>query len=263
MSMPVPHIAFLDSGTGGLHVLLETRLIFPQAKYLYVFDNEFFPYGDKDPNVIIRRVIQLVDHVLARCPVDLFVVACNTATTLAIEHLRKRHAISFVGIVPPIKTAGSSLSRSIAIIATPLTIASPYLDRLIRLFAWSKDVTKIASKNLAFFAEQKLSGVPVSLTQICQEFSSYPRNFDAVVLGCTHYSWLKLEIEACFKQSTVFDSTKGVVNQIEHILRAKNFSTSSQKNKNRDRVLVTFFNERDRKIFERYQLIVENYYCIL
>jgi glutamate racemase len=100
VSVP-PTILVFDSGLGGLTVLREIVGTRPDAHYVYVADDAFFPYGHHSEEQIIARVVPLIGELIAAHAPDLVVIACNTASTLVMAHLRERYKVPFVGTVPP------------------------------------------------------------------------------------------------------------------------------------------------------------------
>ncbi len=189
----VPHIALLDSGVGGASLLVHLRDKIPQAQYIYGFDNGGFPYGERSEEEIIERQLSVAQKLSDAHPLDLIVVACNTASTLVLPHFRQKFTSLVVGVVPAIKVAAKqSLSGSIGLLATPATVHRPYTNQLIRDFANSCQVTKVGSVALVEEAEKKYRREMVDLEVIAKELTPLFLNssIDTVVLGCTHFSHL-------------------------------------------------------------------------
>ena len=198
MSSP-PTILVFDSGLGGLTVLREIVRARPDAHYVYVADDAFFPYGHHSEEQIIARVVPLIGELIASHAPDLVVIACNTASTLVMSHLRSAYTVPFVGTVPAIKPAcASSKTRRVSVLGTKGTVKREYTRRLIRDFAQGCEVTLVGAAELAALAESALSGNPVSDADIAAELApcfvgssegDAPRT-DTVVLACTHYPLL-------------------------------------------------------------------------
>ena len=162
MSAP-PTILVFDSGLGGLTVLREIVRARPDAHYVYVADDAFFPYGHHGEEQIIARVVPLVGELIASHAPDLVVIACNTASTLVMTHLRERYKIPFVGTVPAIKPAcARSKTKRVSVLGTRGTVKREYTRALIRDFSQGCEVTLVGSADLASLAEAALSGVEVS-----------------------------------------------------------------------------------------------------
>ncbi len=194
-----PTILVFDSGLGGLTVLREIVRARPDAHYAYVADDAFFPYGHHGEDEIIARVVPLIGELIAAHTPDLVVIACNTASTLVMSHLREQYKVPFVGTVPAIKPAcASSKTKRVSVLGTRGTVKREYTRALIRDFAQGCDVTLVGSADLASLAESALSGEEVSDRAISAELApcfigngaSDPHRTDTVVLACTHYPLL-------------------------------------------------------------------------
>jgi glutamate racemase len=195
-AVKAPNIIVFDSGLGGLTVYREVAAALPQARYLYVADDAFFPYGGRDEGALIARVLALMAELIAEHKPDLVIIACNTASTLVLPQLRDRFQVPFIGTVPAIKPAcAASLSKRVSVLGTQATIAREYTKALIRDFANGADVTLVGAGELAALAEAKLRGQSVSDAAIAREVGpcfvdADGRRTDTVVLACTHYPLL-------------------------------------------------------------------------
>ena len=194
-----PTILVFDSGLGGLTVLREIVGARPHAHYVYVADDAFFPYGHHGEHQIIARVVPLIGELIAAHAPDLVVIACNTASTLVMSHLREEYKVPFVGTVPAIKPAcASSKTKRVSVLGTKGTVKREYTKALIRDFAQGCEVTLVGSAELASLAEAALSGVEVNDLKISAElapcFIGEGKNdlarTDTIVLACTHYPLL-------------------------------------------------------------------------
>jgi glutamate racemase len=191
-----PPILVFDSGIGGLSVLREIRRRRPDLELVYVADDAGFPYGAWPEAALIDRVVGLAGRLIEAFHPGLFVVACNTASTLVLPHLRRAHSVGFVGTVPAIKPAAASTrSGLISVLATPGTVARDYTRRLIETFAAQAEVTLVGSHDLAAIAEAELAGGVVDEARIAAEIAPCFREVDGrrtdrVVLACTHYPFL-------------------------------------------------------------------------
>ena len=194
-----PTILVFDSGLGGLTVLREVVAARPDAHYTYVADDAFFPYGHHSEDEIIARVVPLMGELIGTHDPDLVVIACNTASTLVLSHLRAAYSVPFVGTVPAIKPAcAQSKSRRVSVLGTKGTVKREYTKALIRDFAQGCEVTLVGSPELASLAERELSGQAISdgdiLTELTPCFvgdaADAAARTDTVVLACTHYPLL-------------------------------------------------------------------------
>ena len=197
--MPTPSILVFDSGLGGLTVLREIVATRPDAAYTYVADDAFFPYGHHTEDEIIARVVPLIGDLIERHTPDLVVIACNTASTLVMDHLRKAYSVPFVGTVPAIKPAcACSKTKRVSVLGTRGTVKREYTRKLIADFAHDCEVTLVGAGNLATLAEAALRGESVShdavLAEIAPCFVDGDPRTDTVVLACTHYPLLLEQI---------------------------------------------------------------------
>ena len=167
-----PTILVFDSGLGGLTVLREIVAARPDAHYVYVADDAFFPYGHHSEDQIIARVVPLIGELIAAHAPDLVVIACNTASTLVMSHLRSEYKVPFVGTVPAIKPACmSSKTKRVSVLGTKGTVQREYTKALIRDFAQGCEVTLVGSADLASLAEAALSGREVRDPEILAELA--------------------------------------------------------------------------------------------
>jgi glutamate racemase len=193
-------ILIFDSGLGGLTVYREVLAARPHADFLYVADDAAFPYGTMEEPALVTRVVELMAELATAHNPDLVVIACNTASTIVLPHLRQRMSVPFVGTVPAIKPAcANSLTKRISVLGTEATVKREYTRALIRDYAGDCDVTLVGSKALAGYAEAELGGVPVADAAIYAEiapcFSDGERRTDTVVLACTHYPLLLTRLQ--------------------------------------------------------------------
>ena len=194
-------ILVFDSGLGGLTVFREVAKARPDASYVYVADDAFFPYGSHGEDELVARVGALTGELLAAHRPDLVVIACNTASTLVLPHLRTRFSVPFVGTVPAIKPACAiSRTKRVAVLGTEATVSREYTRALIRDFANGSDVVLVGSARLARFAEDELNGTPIADELIARELApcfvdADGRRTDTVVLACTHYPLLLDRLE--------------------------------------------------------------------
>src|SRR5580692_1262826 len=167
-----PTILLFDSGLGGLTVLREVVGARPDAHYIYVADDAFFPYGHHGEDQIIARVVPLIGELIAAHAPDLVVIACNTASTLVMSHLRSAYQLPFVGTVPAIKPAClRSKTKRVSVLGTSGTVQREYTKALIRDFAQGCEVTLVGSADLAALAEAALNGREVNDTEILAELA--------------------------------------------------------------------------------------------
>jgi glutamate racemase len=191
-----PSILVFDSGLGGLTVHAEIIKALPFARMIYVADDAAFPYGRLSAEVCAQRVADVMAVALERFQPDIAVIACNTASTVALPALRARFATPFVGTVPAVKPAAAqSRSKMISILGTPGTVSREYTHDLIIQHAADCRVALVGAPNLARLAEAYLRGEPVSDAEVLAEIAPCFKEkdgalTDTVALACTHYPLL-------------------------------------------------------------------------
>jgi glutamate racemase len=190
-------ILVIDSGLGGLTVLREIVPKRPDAHYIYVADDVFFPYGHHSEDEIIARVVPLVGELIAAHRPDLVVIACNTMSVSVMAPLRAAYHVPFVGTVPAIKPAcAASKTKRVSVLGTRATVKREYTQALIRDHGQGCEVTLVGSGELASLAEAALNGIEVSDQSIFVELAPCfvgkedAACTDTVVLACTHYPLL-------------------------------------------------------------------------
>ncbi len=227
---PNPNILVFDSGVGGLSIFQEIQKKLPFARLTYASDNAFFPYGTKGETELIQRVDTVLRKIVRSHPVDIIVVACNTASTLTLPHIRLNFQQHIVGVVPAIKPAAArSKSQVIGLLATPATVARPYTHALIREHAPNAQIISVGSSELVQLAEHKLRGgdvKPEQLTAILQPFFLHPRiaEMDTLILACTHFPLLRNELTAQFlPQVELIDSGEAIARRVASLVGSHHF----------------------------------------
>ena len=195
-----PRILLFDSGMGGLTVAAAVREALPLAQLVYAADTAAFPYGAWEEVRLIERILAVMGRLIEASGPDIVVVACNTASTIALSQLREVFPVPFVGTVPAIKPAAqNSKTGIIGVLATPGTARREYTQALIQTYAYHCKVFLHGASRLAEIAEAKLMGGSVELDEIRDEIQPVFRyregkRTDIVVLGCTHYPLLLEDI---------------------------------------------------------------------
>lgn len=194
--MTTPRILLFDSGMGGLTVARAVQRQMPEAHLVYSADNAGFPYGAWKEDELNRRIVHVVGRLIERIGPHIVIVACNTASTIAMTALRETYKLPFVGTVPAIKPAAAhTKSGIIGVLATPGTVSREYTHALIHTYAYHCKVFLHGAKHLAEMTEQHLKGHPVDPDALRAEIAPVFRKrdgkqTDVVVLGCTHYPLL-------------------------------------------------------------------------
>lgn len=220
-----PTILVFDSGLGGLTVYAEVRRARPNAHFVYAADDAAFPYGGLDEATLVDRVVSVMDRLVALHAPDLVVIACNTASTLTLPHLRRRFSVPFVGTVPAIKPAAAlSRSKHISVLATPGTIVRDYTRDLVDTYARDCTVTLVGASRLAALAEAELAGSPVCNEDLRAEIApcfveDHRGRTDVVVLACTHYPLLLRRLQELAPWPVAWvDPAPAIARRVAHLL---------------------------------------------
>jgi glutamate racemase len=186
-----------DSGIGGLTVLREARVLMPDRRFVYVADDAAFPYGDWEEQALSARIVELCGGLIAKHDPEIFVIPCNTASTLVLAELRAAYPDTpFVGTVPAIKPAAErTRSGLVSVLATPGTVKRQYTRDLIAKWATKCNVRLVGSTHLAALAEAYMRHGFVDEEAVRAEIAPCfigreGSRTDIVVLACTHYPFL-------------------------------------------------------------------------
>lgn len=232
-------IGIFDSGVGGLTIYQAIQSALPDCQYAYCSDNEFHPYGTKSDEAVALRTVDVCARFVIAARLDFLVIACNTASTVALAALRSKLQIPIVGVVPAIKPAAeNSRTGVIGLLATPATIKRPYVDDLIMKFAGHCRVLRAGSSRLVELAEAKARGNPVDSAAVRDEIkslfveSSRPAQgaqaaqadqsgrLDTVVLGCTHFPLLREDLIAAAPWPVQWiDSGDAIAARVQQLVR--------------------------------------------
>ncbi|MDJ0920072.1 MAG: glutamate racemase [Henriciella sp.] len=228
-------VLVFDSGMGGLTVAREVAARAPELELIYVADSGFFPYGDKSDDALRGRLPPVAKALVEACRPDVFVIACNTASTLALDEVRAVLDIPVVGTVPAIKPAAErSQTGTIGLLATPGTVRRAYTAELIRRFALSCRVMLHGSVELVRLAEEQAAGGAVSLEAFrAAQAPLYEAEggdqIDTVVLACTHFPLIRGELAATVPHPVTFiDSGEAIARQTLRVLPAGLTQTENQ-----------------------------------
>ena len=217
-------IGLFDSGIGGLGIAKEIHTLLPHENLVYLADTDNCPYGTKTTTEVIRISQNNTKRLIEDYACKLIVVACNTATSLAIERLRiKFPLVPIIGVVPVIKTAVKySKIGSIAVMSTPNTIHSRIYKELIDTFASNITVISIPCKGLAHAIEngENASKIEKMVRGYMHPFLN--SKFDVVALGCTHYTLIKPIIQKVVGDDILLlDSNKAVARHVQRVLQTE------------------------------------------
>ena len=201
----------------------------PALSLTYLSDNAAFPYGEKTASELEARVVEIVDCALDRLvstPFDAIVIACNSASTLALPALRAHCDIPVVGVVPAIKTAATnSQTRTIGLLATPGTVSRDYTADLIEEHAGDCEVVSVGSSELVQIVESHLHGETLDSDSVeailaCFDEHSAAVKMDCVVLGCTHFPLIREMLEQLRPQWLWVDSGRAIASRLDDVCSA-------------------------------------------
>ncbi|MCX8671651.1 glutamate racemase [Gilliamella sp. B2865] len=251
-----PTVLVFDSGIGGLSIYNEIYNKIPYLRYIYAFDNEMFPYGDKSSEFLIKRVSHIIDTIIESYSIDLAVIACNTASTICLPSLRSKFSFPIVGVVPAIKPASIiTKNKCIGLLATKATIQRAYTSNLIKEFAPDCNVKLLGLSELAYIAENKLQGIDVDMQQLemlMQPWLNLPVIPDTIVLGCTHYPFIKDELKLLFPNTTFIDSGNAIASRVYSLLNERfDLKSVTAQSSTDNIVLSTLCNLQVEKLMEK------------
>ncbi|MDI5933946.1 glutamate racemase [Halomonas kalidii] len=219
--MTGPVLVF-DSGVGGLSVVAALRERLPGAALAYACDNAMMPYGIREDGWLVQRILAVCEAAVSASGCCVLVVACNTASTLALDALRARLAVPVVGTVPAIKPAAQfSRTGHVGLLATSATVGRPYTLRLIREFAADCRITRVAADALVGEAERWVCGEAPDRDMIGEALVPLwlDPELDTVVLGCTHFPLLHdFLVEAAPRGVAWIDSGDAIARRVAQVI---------------------------------------------
>lgn len=241
-------IGVFDSGVGGLSVLKELRKLLPGEDFIFIADQKYVPYGEKSTDELNALTLK-ISRFLEKNKAKAIVVACNTATCHSIGHLRENVPLPFIGTVPAVKPAAQNTKTGvIGIISTPATSKSAYLKELIKAHAKGIRVVNIGCFNLENSVETGELDSP-EVEKLIYRYTAPLKKAgaDAVVLGCTHYPFLKSKIrKALGAKVKLVDSGLAVAKRTKAVLAA-----SDSLNKRKAGGRVRYFTTGEPKLFNK------------
>lgn len=221
-------IAFFDSGAGGLSVLNTALNFFPKTtKFIYYADTDHVPYGEQDPELVKNYISEGVKFLLKK-NASALIVACNTATSLAIKELRQQQlaACPIFGMEPAIKLAVNSLLNpraKVLVTGTKITIHSPNVKQLINDWQDHAQFDLLALGELVNLVEAENSDPQIVQNYLTQQIP-HPESYQAVVLGCTHFSFFIPALKEFFGPQTII--VDGNLGTIKHVVKQLNLNTA-------------------------------------
>lgn len=232
MPLPAAHAPILvfDSGVGGLSILPAIARTLPQAPLVYAMDGAAYPYGQRSDAELASRIPRLLKELASRFKPRLIVMACNTASTIALSRVRQLLDIPIVGTVPAIKPAAEQTrSGVIGILGTRATVRQSYVDELIAAHAGQCRVLRYGAPELVEYAQNHLQGWPCqprsAPRQALQELWQQPGGdqLDTVVLACTHFPLVLSDLQkaACDPHLRFIDGASGIAAHCARLLEGQ------------------------------------------
>ena len=247
-------VGFFDSGIGGITVLKEALELLPNENYIYYGDNKNAPYGEKTEEEI-QNLTMACGEFLYKKGVKAIVIACNTATSTAVIMMREKFNIPVISMEPAVKPAVASLKKgNVLVLATPVTVSQQRYKKLLSTVGSEERVISAGCSGLAELIENgdfESKEIDQYLDKRLKEF--HGMEIDAIVLGCTHYTFLKDKIAQYARRhfkndAAIFDGNNGTVRQLKRVLE-ENALLNTQKVKGK----VEFYSssEQDIIFFEK------------
>ena len=224
MSSPNDYIAVFDSGLGGISILQCLRSQMPGERFLYYGDSVNAPYGSRPTEQILALTLAAVEKIMTR-PVKALVVACNTATAVAVDALREKYPdLVIVGTEPAVAVGARMFpGGTIGIMATPATLESPRILSLIRRKAGDTHVQLLPVAELAAIVEHGQENEPETVQLLKGYLDPVKDSLDALVLGCTHYPFAAPAIrQALGREIPLLEGGKAIARRTQQLLEEKN-----------------------------------------
>ena len=223
-------IAFFDSGIGGLSVLHHAIKMFPGQEFIFYADEDHVPYGTK-PKELVMKYVDDAFKFLSTLDVQAIVVACNTATSVAVKEMRKKYDLPIVGMEPAIKRAIDLYgNKRVLVTATPITVNGEKIHALIDKLGKRDLVDLLALPQLVHFAERQEFNSDAVVNYLREQFSSYDfKYYSSIVLGCTHFNYFKDTMRTLLPNNIAFvDGNEGTLKELMRRINLSSHSDTKQ-----------------------------------
>lgn len=221
-------IGVFDSGLGGLSVLSTLRSYMPNESYLYIGDSLNAPYGTKTKEEVFSRSKAVCDSLISK-GAKAIVIACNTATSVAVNELRSLYDMPIIGMEPAIKPALLQKEGKILVLATEMTLKEKKFCDLVDALDSTHRIIKCPASEWVDVVENHWRETAYVTEAVAKKLRPYATGIEALVLGCTHFIFLKEAIERFYgPEVTIFDGNMGTALQLKNMLQAKNLMTESK-----------------------------------
>ncbi|NGM83250.1 glutamate racemase [Paenibacillus sp. 7124] len=219
-------IGFFDSGIGGITVLHQALRLLPNEDYIFYADSLHVPYGDKPKEEVRQYIFEAADFIASQ-GVKALVIACNTATSIAVQDLRQKYDFPILGIEPAVKPAVQQCEgtrKKVLVLATSLTLKEEKYHNLVRSVDRHDIVESLPLNGLVRFAEQFDFSEESVLPYLRDQFSHLDlRQYGTVVLGCTHFPYFIPVFKKLFNDDAeIISGSFGTAKNLKHILESRN-----------------------------------------
>ncbi|MEY8000952.1 glutamate racemase [Clostridium sp. Mt-5] len=251
-------IGFFDSGIGGITVLYDTVKILPNEDYIYYADTLNVPYGPKPKDEVKKYIFNAVEFIIQQ-GVKAIVIACNTATSVAIEELRAKYSIPIIGMEPAVKPAiekNKDINKRVLVTATALTVKEEKLQNLIAKLDNEHVVDLLPLPGLVQFSEKLEFNEEIVLPYLKEQLFKYDlNNYETIVLGCTHFSYYKDMFRKLLPSHVnIIDGNIGTAKNLKRILKEMNLLNEGNGS-------ITFYNSgfkvEDRAKLDKYNRLLK------
>lgn len=224
--MEVLRIGFFDSGIGGMTVLHQALKVLPNEDYIFYADTLHVPYGEKSKEEVKEYIFNAADF-LANQDIKALVIACNTATSIAVDELRQKYEFPILGIEPAVKPAVQSCEgkqKKVLVLATNLTLREEKFHNLVKSTDHEDIVDSLALPGLVELAENFEFSEEKVKSYLKEELASYDlKQYGTVVLGCTHFPFFEKSIRELFSEkANIISGSIGTAKNLKRILEAEN-----------------------------------------
>lgn len=226
-------VGIFDSGVGGITVLKRAMEYLPEVNYIYYTDNLHVPYGTKPKEEVYGYVKEIVDFLIKE-GVDVIVIACNTATCIAVQKLREQTHIPIIGMEPAVKLAlDDNAEGKILVTATPLTLTTDKYKSLVEHIDTNHRTVSLPLPELVQFAEERDFNEEMLYTYFEEKLRPYDLNeFKGIVLGCTHFVYFEKYLQKILpSHMKIYDGNEGTVRHLKECLFLNSNNISDLKRK--------------------------------
>lgn len=253
-------VGVLDSGIGGASVLKAIVELMPKEKYIFLIDNKNMPYGNKLKFKLKAIVKKNITFLIKKYNIKMLVLACNTATSICADFLRDNFKIPIICVEPPIKPAIETQDKKILVLGTKNTLKnnktiknaiSKVKKKNKNLFSKNKiKIKKLIIKDLARKIDENFKNLDNIQDLLNKKLNNY-KNYDSLVIGCTHYNFIKNQIQKCLPKIKIISCEKAVANRAKFILERDNIKINLQE-KQKIKIILTKPNLKLKNFVENY-----------